>query len=224
MGGGSIDWHFLQFLTIVLTDALETVGLTCLMKYNVRLTPGWPLRWWIDLIHSESCSLGDAALAQYGGSAGFLTRSNHRCDTLVKLSARLCSDLTRATSTDCPYSLTRLTSASSRRLISISLAALVCTLAFPVRVSVTRLCTHAESVWICNMVASHISALFMPFSTASSSAEFMCCVSLSLRSQLASSTTTPSCSRDTPVAKELASTKTSSSGPSTHHFPRTGSF
>ena len=66
--------------------------------------------------------------------------------------------------------------------------------------------------------------MFMPFSTASSSAKFMCSVSLSLRSQLASSTIATSCSRDTPVAKELASTQTSSSGPSTHHFPRTGSF
>ena len=36
--------------------------------------------------------------------------------------------------------------------------------------------------------------------------------------------TAPSCSRDTPVAKELASTQTSSSGPSTHHFPHTRSF
>ena len=205
MGGGSIDWHFLQFLTIVLTDALETVGSTYLIKYNVRLTPGWPLRWWIDLIHLESCSLGDTALAQYGGSAAFLTGLNHRRGTLVKLSARLCSDLTRATSTDSPYSLTRLASASSRRLISISLAALVRTLAFPVGVSVTHLCTQSESVWICNMVASHVSAMFMPFSTASSSAKFTYCVSLSLRSQLASSTTAPSCSRDTPVAKELAS-------------------
>ena len=49
-------------------------------------------------------------------------------------------------------------------------------------------------------------------------------MSLSLRSQLASSTTASSCFRDTPVAKEFASTQTSSSGPSTHYFPRTGSF
>ena len=194
------------------------------MKYNVRLMPGWPLRWWIDLIHSESCSLGDTALVQNGGSAAFLTKSNHRRGTLVKLSALLCSDLTRSTSTDSPYSLTRLTSASSRHLISISLVALVRTLAFPMRVSVTHLCTHAESVWICNVVASHISVMFMPFSTASSSAKFMCCVSLALRSQLASSTTALSCSRDTPVAKELASTQTSNSGPSIYHFPYTGSF
>ena len=118
-----------------------------------------------------------------------LTRSNHRFGTLVKLSAWLYSDLTRAMSTDSPYSLTRLASASTRRLISISFAALVRTLAFPVSVSVTHLCTHAESVWICNMVASHISAMFMPFSTASSSAKFMFYVSLSLCSQLAPSTT-----------------------------------
>ena len=36
--------HFLQFLTTALTNALETVGSTCLTKYNVHLTAGWPLR------------------------------------------------------------------------------------------------------------------------------------------------------------------------------------
>ena len=140
MGGGSIDWHFSQFLTTALTDTLETVWSTCLRNYNVCLTPGWPPQWWMGLIQSKSCLLGNTALAQYGGSTAFLTRSNHRCGTIVRLSARLCSDLTR-TATDSPYSLTRLTSASSHRLISISL----CTLAFPVRVSVIHLCTHTHT-------------------------------------------------------------------------------
>ena len=157
VGGGSIDWHFSQFLTTALTDALETVGLTCLTKYNVRL------------------------------------------GTLVRLSSQLRSDLTRTASTDSPYSLTRLASASSHHLISISLGALVRTLAFPVRVSVIHLCTHTESVWRCNIVAFHINAMFTPFSTASSSTKFMCCVSFSFRDQLASSTAAPSCSSDTVV-------------------------
>ena len=59
--------------------------------------------------------------------------------------------------------------------------------------------------------------------TALSSAKFMCCMSLSFQNQLAPSTAAPSCSRDTLVAKELALTQTSSLGPSTHHFPCTGS-
>ena len=63
---------------------------------------------------------------------------------LVKLIARLFSDITRTASTYSPCSLTRLVSASSCCLISISLATLVRTLAFPVRVSVIHLCTHSQ--------------------------------------------------------------------------------
>ena len=51
----------------------------------------------------------------------------------------------------------------------------------------------------------------------------MCCVSLAFHNQLASSTAAPSCSSDTPVARELPSTQTSSSGPSIHNFPHTQS-
>ena len=65
--------------------------------------------------------------------------------------------------------------------------------------------------------------MFTPFSTASSSAKFMCCMSLSFHNQLTSSRVAPSCSSDTPVARELASTQMLSSGPSTHYFPCTGS-
>ena len=61
--------------------------------------------------------------------------------------------------------------------------------------------------------------MFTPFSTASSSAKFICCMFFSFCNQLASSTAAPSCSSDTPVARGLASTQMSSSGPSTHHFP-----
>ena len=50
----------------------------------------------------------------------------------------------------------------------------------------------ASSHWLCvcrcNIVAFHISGMFTPFSTASNSAKFMCCVSLSFHNQLASST------------------------------------
>ena len=114
-------------------------------------------------------------------------------------------------------------SSSSPRLISISLAALLHTLAFPVRVFVIYLCTQAESVWRCNIVAFHINAMFTPWNTALSSDKFMCCISLTFHKQLTSSTAALSCSRDTLVPRKLASTQTSSSGPLTHHFPRTGS-
>ena len=222
-GGGSINWYFSQFLTTALTDTLETIGSTCLTKYNVCLMPGWPLCRWMDIIQLKSCLLGNTALAQYGSTTALLMRSNHRCGTLVRPSVWLCSDLTRTASTDSSYSLTRLLSASSCCLISISLAALVPTLAFPVRVSVILLCTHAESVWRCNIVTFHISAMFTPFSTVSSSVKFMCCVSLSFHNQLASFMAVPSWSSDALVARELASTQTSSSEPSTHIFPHTGS-
>ena len=177
----------------------------------------------MDLIRSKSCLLDNIAHAQYGGSAVFRMKSAHRCGTLVKLSAWLCSDLTRTASTDSSYSLTKLVSGSSQRLISILLVTLVCTKAFRVRVSVIHLCTQAESVWRCSIVAFQINAMFTPFSTASSSAKFMCYVSLSFRNQLASSTAAQSCSSDTPVARKLAPTQTSSSGSLTHYFPRTGS-
>ena len=136
------------------------------------------------------------------------------CGTLVRLSTQFCSDLNRTASTDSPYSLTRLASASSCHLISISLAAL----AFPYDPFVHTCRVSGK----CNIVASHISAMFTP-STVSSSAKFMCYISLSFHNQLASSTAAPSCSSDTPVARELASTQTTNSGQSTHHFPCTGS-
>ena len=58
---------------------------------------------------------------------------------------------------------------------------------------------------------------------ASSSARFMCLASFSRRSQKASSTMAPLASRITPMASELASTKTVNSLPSTHQSPHTGS-
>ena len=156
-GGGSIDWHFLQFLTSALTDAL---GSTCLTKYNVHLILGWLLWWWMDLIRLKSCLLSDIAHTQYGGSTVFLMRSTHCCGTLVRPSTLLYSDLTRTASTDSSYSLTKLASTSSHHLISISLATFVCTLAFLVRVSVIHSCPQAESVWRCSLVAFHINAMF----------------------------------------------------------------
>ena len=156
VGGGSISLHYSQFLTTDLTDTLEIVGSTCLTKYNVCLMPGWPLGWWTDLIKSKSCLLGDTAHPQFGGSAVFLMRSTHRCGTLIRPSPWLCSNLTRTASTDSSYSLTKLASASSCHLISISLAALVWTLAFLIRVSMIHFCIQAESEWRCSIVAFYI--------------------------------------------------------------------
>ena len=112
----------------------------------------------MDLIQSKSCLLGDTALAQYGGSTAFLTRSNHCYSTLIRLSAWLCSNLTRTVSTDSPYSLNRLASTSSRHLISISLDVLVRTLAFP-REGVCYPFMHTHRV----SVKMQYSCTFTPF-------------------------------------------------------------
>ena len=72
-------------------------------------------------------------------------------------------------------------------------------------------------------VASHINAILTPFSTASSSTKFMCIASFSFRNQLSSSIEAPPCSSETLVDRELVSTQTSSSEPSTRHLTHTGS-
>ena len=106
----------------------------------------------------------------------------------------------------------------SHRQISISPTTLVCTLAFPVKVSMIHLCTQADSIKKCSIVASPINANDI------ASAKFMCCTSFSFRNQLASSIAVPSYSSETPVASELASTQTSNLGASTHHLPYMRSF
>ena len=89
---------------------------------------------------------------------------------------------------------------SSCRRISISLAALVCTLALLVRVSEIHLWTQAESVNKCKVVVFQRIAKFIPLIMASSSARLICWESFSGRNQQASSTTAPSYISDMPVA------------------------
>ena len=64
----------------------------------------------------------------------------------------------------------------------------------------------------------------MPFSAALSSAKLMCWASFAGRSHHASSKTTSSRCRSTPVARELVSTYTLMSCPVTHHRPCEGSL
>ena len=77
------------------------------------------------------------------------------------------------------------------RLISISLAALVRTLALPVSVSDTQWYTHSESVYMRNFLNFHWSARLTPFITASSSARLMWAASFVGRNQQASSIAAP---------------------------------
>ena len=103
------------------------------------------------------------------------------------------------------------------------MAALVRTRVLPVRVSDTQWCAHTGSVFTCSALHCHWRAKLMPFNTASSSARLICWASFSGRSQQASSSTVSCLSNATPIAKELASTQTFSSRPSTHQSPWTGS-
>ena len=111
----------------------------------------------------------------------------------------------------------------SRRRMSISLAALVRTLALPVRVSEIHLWTQAESVNKCKVVAFQRIAKFIPLIMASSSVRLICWESFVGHNQQASTTTAPSYTSDTPVARELASTHTLRAWPSTYHLPHVGS-
>ena len=112
---------------------------------------------------------------------------------------------------------------SSRCRISISIADLVRTLALLVRVSEIYLWTQAESVNKCKVVVFQRIAKFIPLIMASSSARLICWESFSGRNQQASSTTAPSYTSDTPVARELASTHTLRAWLLTHHLSRAGS-
>lgn len=78
IGGGSIDWHF---PITALINTLEIVGSTCLTKYNVHFMPGWPLQWWMDLIHLKSGLL--IQRPWFGGSAVFMIKSGHLCSVLL---------------------------------------------------------------------------------------------------------------------------------------------
>ena len=149
--------------------------------------------------------------------------SYHLCGTWVSLSARLQFEVTSTASTDRLYSVTSFIMVSSLRLISISLATLVRTLALPVSVSDIQWYTHSESVCMRNFLTFHWSARLMPFITASSSARLMWAASFVGCNQQVSSIAAPSFSNSTPIARELASTHTFSSSPCTHQSPFAGS-
>lgn len=87
-----------------------------------------------------------------------------------------------------PYSSINFVSVLSHCLMSISLAALVHILAFPVRVSVMPLYIQAELIKMCNTI-------LIPFIMAPISAKFMHSASFSLCNQLTSSTVISLCSR-----------------------------
>ena len=83
---------------------------------------------------------------------------------------------------------------------------------------------HAHQViFHVQYLALHWSTKLMPFNTASSLARLICWVSFSGHSQQASSSTVLCLFNATPIAKELASTHTFSSRPSTYQSPWAGS-
>ena len=125
-------------------------------------------------MRARSSSPIDAAHIGSMGSASFRSASSHRWGTLVSGSARFAWDLTSTTSIVSLYSAANSWSVLSRRLINISDAALVRTLAFPDRVSEIHRCTQAESVRRGITLAFQCSARVMPFNTASSSARLIC--------------------------------------------------
>lgn len=104
----------------------------------------------------------------------------------------------------------------SRRLINIYVADFVHTREFPYSVSETYRCTHIDSIFRWITVAFQCNSILMPNKIGPSSARLICLSTCSDRSQMASST------RDSPhyttrpvVVKELASTQTVTSRPST---------
>ena len=222
-GAGSIDRQVSQAFTTELAVYLNTCGSTNLAKYKVCLASECPLWWLMSATWSLSSRLLTIAQLSSTGPFPSLSKSIHLCGTMARLSARFWQDFASFTSMVSPYFFASDHKVPSRRLTSISPAALVFTRALPVKVSKIYRCTHAESVTKCNTVASHRRAKWIPLRVASSSARLMCWASLIGRSQLASSMTIPFDSNATPVATELASTQTVISLPSVHQFPPTGS-
>ena len=222
-GAGSIDRQVSQVFTTESAVSLHTCESTNLAKYKVHFAPGCPLWWWMSATWSLSSRLLTIAQLSNTGSFPSLSKSIHMCGTLLRLSARFWQDFVSFTLMVSPYSFASDHKVPSRRLTSISLAALVFTRALPVKVSEIPRCMHTESVTKCNTVASHWRAKLIPLRVASSSARLMCWASLIGRSQHASSMTIPFVSNATPVATELASTQTVISLPSVHQFPPMGS-
>ena len=154
------------------------------------------------------------------GPVFLLIASSQLWGTLVNRPALFWLDFTKDTFIDSAYTLTSFIIVSSRRSMSISLAAMVRTLALPVRVSEIHLWTRVESVNKCKVVVFQRIAKFIPLIMASSSVRLICWESFSGRNQQASSTTAPWNTSDTPIARELASTHTLRAWTSTHHLPR----
>ena len=128
-------------------------------------------------------------------------------------------DRTNTTSTVNSYSSTSFFRVFSRLLISISVTTLVCTRFLPVKVSDTC----SQSLFsLASTSHCHWRAKLMPFNTASNSARLICWASFSGCSQQASSSIVSCLSNATPIIKELASTHTFSSCPSTHQSPWAG--
>ena len=103
------------------------------------------------------------------------------------------------------YSVTSFLIVLSLLLISILLAALVHTLALPVKASNTLWCMH-KSVRIFNFLSPHWSTRLMPFSSVSNSTRLRCVALFIGRNQHTSLIAAPSFSNMTPITKELAST------------------
>ena len=171
----------------------------------------------MDFILSESRLLVDAAHTWFWGSVIFLIKSSHHCGTHIRPSAQLCSDFAKVMSIINPYSSTKLVSVPSHDLISITY-----------HFSCKGVCVlFVYTGWVgkemqdcCFPHQYHVT----PFSTASSSSKFMCCTFFTFCNQLTPYIATPSCSSETQVTRELASTRTSNSGPSTHNLLHTGSY
>ena len=170
-----------------------------------------------DLVYIQFIHVNSAD--QWLGSILHLYVVNHRWHTLVSQLAMFLFNRTNTTSTVNSYSSTSFFRVFSHLLISISVAALVCTCVFPVRVSDTQWCMHTEFVFTCSTFHCHWRAKLMPFNIVSSSARLIYLASFSGHSQQASSSTVLCLSNATPIAKELASTHTFSFCPSTHQSP-----
>ena len=126
--------------------------------------------------------------------------------SFVNQSAKIRLDLTKDTFIDSMYFFTSFIIVSSHHQMSISLAAVVRTVALPVRVSKIHLWTQVESVNKCKVVVFQRIAKFIPLVMALSSVRLICWESFSGCNQQASSTTAPSYTSDMPVVRELAST------------------